>query len=226
MATKVAATTAPEVWNGRVMPKVSSSQGPSSPRRPKPSSSATPPTVGGSTIGSSTSERTSALPGKWTRASSQASGTPRTRDSPSAQKETSSESRSASVTPGLVRWAPSSPHSVRARMPTSGSSRNAMASSAGTARASGRAGAGGAEAAHRRFQAAGVGRRSGCGAGAAGRLLPGRGAPGHSRSVRSDGHGFWKPASRRIFCASGVLSQVTKRRRPRRASDGFRVAAG
>ena len=30
IATKVAATTAPEVWNGSMMPKVSSSQGPSS----------------------------------------------------------------------------------------------------------------------------------------------------------------------------------------------------
>lgn len=103
MATKVAASTAPEVWNGRVIPKVSSSQGPSSPRRPKARRSATPPTVGGSTIGRSTRDRTNALPGKSTRASSQASGTPRTRERPRAQAETIRDSLSAWVVPGLVR---------------------------------------------------------------------------------------------------------------------------
>ncbi|GAA2956230.1 hypothetical protein GCM10020227_24190 [Streptomyces flavovirens] len=64
IATKVAARTAPEVWNGSVSPKVSSSHGPSSPRRPKARRRATPPTVGGSTIGRRTRERTKALPGK------------------------------------------------------------------------------------------------------------------------------------------------------------------
>lgn len=137
IATKVAATTAPEVWKGSVIPKVFSSQGPSSPRRPKPRSSATPPTVGGSTIGSRTRERTNALPGKSVRASSQASGTPSSRERPSAQKETSRESLSAWVTPGLVRWVPRSAQDVRARIPINGISRNATASSAGIARATG-----------------------------------------------------------------------------------------
>ncbi len=132
IATNVAATTAPEVWKGSVIPKVSSSHGPSSPRRPNASSSATPPTVGGSTMGSSTRERTNALPGNGTRASSQASGTPSSSESPSAHRETSSESRSASVVASAVRWSPSSPQEVRARMPTSGSIRNATASRAGT----------------------------------------------------------------------------------------------
>lgn len=103
IATKVAARTAPEVWKGSVMPNVSSSHGPSRPRLPKASSRATPPTVGGSTIGRSTSERTKVLPGNSVRASSQASGTPSTSDSPSAQKETSSDSFSAWVVSGLVR---------------------------------------------------------------------------------------------------------------------------
>ncbi len=103
IATNVAASTAPEVWKGSVIPKVSSSHGPSNPRRPKASSRATPPTVGGSTMGSSTSERTNALPRKGTRASSHASGTPSSKDSPSAQKDTSNERRSACVVPGLVR---------------------------------------------------------------------------------------------------------------------------
>lgn len=137
MATKVAATTAPEVWKGRVIPKESSSQGPSSPRRPKPRSRATPPTVGGSTMGSSTSERTRALPLNLTRASSQASGTPRTSERPSAHRDTRSESFRASTTPGLPRCSPRSPHGVRTRIPISGISRNATASSAGSARATG-----------------------------------------------------------------------------------------
>ncbi len=49
---------------------------PTRPRRPKTSSSATPPTTGGSTSGTVTSARTSRRPGNSTRASSQASGTP------------------------------------------------------------------------------------------------------------------------------------------------------
>ncbi len=137
MATKVAATTAPEVWKGRVIPKESSSQGPSSPRRPKPRSRATPPTVGGSTMGSSTRERTRALPLNSTRASSQARGTPRTRERPSAHRDTRRESFRASTTPGLPRCSPRSPHGVRTRIPISGISRNATASSAGSARATG-----------------------------------------------------------------------------------------
>ncbi len=199
IATKVAATTAPEVWNGSTMPKVFSSQPPSSPRRPKPRSSATPPTVGGSTIGSSTSERTSALPGKLTRASSQASGTPSSSDSPSAQNETTSDSRSASRTSGLVRWVPRSFQGVRARMPTSGISKNAMATSAGTASARGvrvpgarsLPAGGGASV---RGLLIGV---PGIGAGRAGVRRRARAGPlpRAGRSVRAaPDHGFWKPA--------------------------------
>ncbi|CAI4166363.1 hypothetical protein CCOS2040_14690 [Streptomyces albidoflavus] len=132
IATKAAATTAPAVWNGRVSPKVDSSHGPSTPRRPKASSRATPPTVGGSTMGSSTSERTSALPGNGTRASSQASGTPISSESSSAQPETTSDSRSAWVTCGVVRWWSREGQSVLASTPTSGSSRKATPTSAGT----------------------------------------------------------------------------------------------
>ena len=221
MATNVAATTAPEVWNGRTMPRSLSSQGPSRPRRPKPRSRATPPTVGGSTIGRRTSERTSALPGKWTRARSQASGTPRTRDSPSAQKDTRSDSRRASVTPGPVRWEPSSRHSVRARMPISGNSRNAIAIRAGTARAVGVRvpGARGLLIGGSRVRDR-----------PAARLGPGAvrcGSPhGPGQVSRGAGHGCWKPASRRSFCASGVLSHLTKSAAASEFSDSFRVAAG
>ena len=64
MATKVSAITAPAVVNGSVMPNRRSSHWPTSPRRPKASSRATPPTTGGSTIGKVTSARTRLRPGK------------------------------------------------------------------------------------------------------------------------------------------------------------------
>ena len=53
------------------------------PRRPNASSSATPPTTGGSTSGTVTSARTSRRPRNVARASTQASGTPSTSTAPS-----------------------------------------------------------------------------------------------------------------------------------------------
>ena len=50
------------------------------PVRPNASSSATPPTTGGSTSGRVTSARSSRCPGKLLRASTHASGTPMTRE--------------------------------------------------------------------------------------------------------------------------------------------------
>lgn len=171
---------------------------------------------GGSTIGSSTSERTNALPGNGTRASSQASGTPNSSESPSDQSETSSESRSASVVASAVRWSPSSPQEVRARIPMSGSIRKATASSAGTVSRSG-------------ARAPGVRRRTGrfigdlvvlgvrCPAGPS----DGTGPPG-----AVCGYGCWKPAPWRIFCASGVESQATNAAAASPCFDAFSVAAG
>ncbi len=248
--TKVAATTAPAVWNGSCTPNQLSSHPPSRPRRPNPRSSATPPTVGGSTIGSSTRERTSALPGKSTRASSQASGTPSSRDRPSAQQETTSEIRRASTTPSEVRWVPSAPQEVRARMPAMGTSRKATARTAGTARASGtrRPGTGSRTRPGRRARPA-PGPRPGSVPGVRPRPSAGvrsRPAPGFrsrctasrfmaSRFMASRGswrgrsvprYGCWKPASRRIFCASAPPSHFTKASASLVCFETFSVAAG
>ena len=78
-ATNVCATTTAGVVNGRVMPNQASRYLPTTPLRPNASSSATPPTTGGSTSGSVTSARTRPRPRNVVRASTQASGTPSTR---------------------------------------------------------------------------------------------------------------------------------------------------
>ena len=65
------------------------------PRRPSASSKATPPTTGGSTIGSSVIARTSERPGYETRAWTHASGTPSTIAIAVAASDVSIESRSA-----------------------------------------------------------------------------------------------------------------------------------
>src|SRR6266545_7354716 len=85
IATNVSATTTPAVVNGRLIPNVASSQPPSSPRRPKTSSRATPPTTGGNTSGTVTSARANLRPGKLVRARSHASGTPSRRLTPVAR---------------------------------------------------------------------------------------------------------------------------------------------
>src|SRR5690606_26377092 len=59
IATNDWASTTAVVVNGTVIPNVLSSQPPTIPRRPSTSSSATPPTTGGSTIGTVTSARIS-----------------------------------------------------------------------------------------------------------------------------------------------------------------------
>ena len=87
-----------------VIPNASSSGPPTRPRRPNADSSATPPTTGGSTSGTITSARTTDRPGKSTRASDQASGTPTRNTTPRAASEVTSESRSASRIAGLVSW--------------------------------------------------------------------------------------------------------------------------
>ena len=82
IATNVWASTTPAVVNGRRMPNQRSRYWPTSPRRPRAKNSATPPTTGGSTIDSVHRARTTPRPGKSTRASSQASGTPNTQREP------------------------------------------------------------------------------------------------------------------------------------------------
>ena len=76
IATNVWATTTPHVVNGRRKSNQRSRYWPNRPRRPNEKNRATPPTTGGSTIDSVHSARTTPRPGKPTRASSQASGTP------------------------------------------------------------------------------------------------------------------------------------------------------
>ena len=132
IATKVSAITTPVVVKGRVMPKAESSQEPTIPRRPSTSSSATPPTTGGSTSGRVTSARISRRPGSSVRASSQASGTPRTRETAVAAVAQISDSRRASQTALLVSCSDSPLHGARTRSPISGRTRNARPSSAGS----------------------------------------------------------------------------------------------
>lgn len=137
MATNASASTTPAVVNGSVTPNVSSSHDPISPRRPKTSSSATPPTTGGSTSGTVTSARTSRRPGNSTRAKSQARGTPSATQSSVATVAVSSDSRSAVSTPGSAsRWG-SVVQGARSSRPASGRTRKVRPSPAGTSRAIG-----------------------------------------------------------------------------------------
>src|SRR4051794_28311606 len=64
MATNASATTTPAVVNGRLTPNAASSHDPTSPRRPKTSSSATPPTTGGHTQGPVANARANPPPGE------------------------------------------------------------------------------------------------------------------------------------------------------------------
>ena len=96
IATNASATTTPGVVNGSVMPNQASRYWPTMPRRPNASSSAMPPTTGGSTSGTVTSARASRRPGNSARASSHASGTPTTNEIAVAAVAVTSESRSAS----------------------------------------------------------------------------------------------------------------------------------
>src|SRR6266511_5061232 len=136
-ATNASASTAPAVVNGSVTPNARSSHMPASPRRPNASSSATPPTTQGSTMGSVVSARTRSRPGKATRASRNASGSPSSSDSAAAPSEHSSDSRNAVSTSGAVRsWGRLS-HGVRSSRPASGRTRNATPHAAGTTNAAG-----------------------------------------------------------------------------------------
>ena len=105
MATNVSATIAPDVVNGTGCRTSRSRHWPNSPRRPNAKNSATPPTTGGSTIDRVHSARTIARPGKRDRASSHASGTPKSSDSAVAPQRAHHRQRSAARTAASSRSA-------------------------------------------------------------------------------------------------------------------------
>src|SRR6202022_4512844 len=121
------------------MPKVAS-QPPSSPRRPKASSKATPPTTGGKTIGNTVIARSTARPGKVRRAKVHASGTPKTRAMAVAENDASKERRSAVRTSGERSWSQVTAQGVRRTRPIRGTTKNAAPTAASTRSATGAAG--------------------------------------------------------------------------------------
>src|SRR5919205_277098 len=132
IATKVSAMTTAVVVNGMVTSRAWSSQRPTMPCRPSTRNSATPPTTGGSTSGTVTRARSTDRPRARERASPQASGTPRTRESPVAAVAETRLSRSACPTAGPASCGPSCPQGARMTRPASGRTRKATARTAGT----------------------------------------------------------------------------------------------
>ena len=132
MATKVSARIAPSVENGSVTPRALSNRRPSGARRPKASSSATPPTTGGSTAGTVTSARRTARPGSSARARNHASGTPRSSATPVAERLQMIERPTASPTSAVARSPGRCPQSAWATSPRSGSRKSASPATAGT----------------------------------------------------------------------------------------------
>src|SRR6266851_595913 len=122
------------------MPKVVASQPPSKPRRPKASNRATPPTTGGRTIGRTVIARSTARPGKVSRAKVHASGTPKIRATAVADKEASRERRSAVRTSCDHSWSQAEPQGVRSTRPIRGITKNAAPTAASTKSATGAAG--------------------------------------------------------------------------------------
>ena len=108
------------------MPNHWSRYWPTNPLRPNASSSATPPTTGGSTSGRVTRARTSRSPGNSVRASTQASGTPTTQRDRRGDASTST-ARACSASPACepCRIAQASPHGRADISPASGMTRNA-----------------------------------------------------------------------------------------------------
>jgi hypothetical protein len=137
MATNVSASTTAVVVNGIVMPNASSSHDPTIPFRPSTRNSATPPTTGGSTSGTVTSARSTLRPRTCDRASTQASGTPRTSDSRVARVAETRDNRSACPTPGAASCSPTDDQGARTSRPTSGRTRNATPRAAGTSSGAG-----------------------------------------------------------------------------------------
>src|SRR5438105_12162335 len=140
IATKVSARMAPAVVKGRWTPNVVASQPPSSPRRPKASSSATPPTTGGRTIGKTVKARKTDRPGKVSLANVQASGTPRMSAIAVAENEAKRERRSAVRTSGDRSSSHATVQGTRRRRPSSGTMKNAAPTPASTRSGIGAAG--------------------------------------------------------------------------------------
>src|SRR5205809_819787 len=107
------------------------------PVRPNASSSATPPTTGGSTSGRVTRARRSRCPGKLLRASTHASGTPMAREINVDADAVHSERIRAWVASAPLRAAPIRPQGARISSPTRGSTRNPTAISAGASKGAG-----------------------------------------------------------------------------------------
>jgi hypothetical protein len=129
-ATNVLAAMTPQMVKGSWKPVWSNTGPPNRPRRPKANSSAAPPTTGGSTMGRITSARSSERPGNSVRASTQARGTPNSRDSPMALKALVRDRRSAWVTIGSRRRSDSDDHGTRWSRAMNGITRKATASAA------------------------------------------------------------------------------------------------
>ena len=133
IATKHCARTTPSVVKGRVNPNHSSSQRPTTPRRPNARSSATPPTTGGSTRGRVTRALSSDRPRKWVRARTQASGTPSTTATAVELVAVTRDSRRASSTAGSRRMSGRLLQGVRSSMAARGTRRKVTPTAAGTA---------------------------------------------------------------------------------------------
>src|SRR3954462_2492922 len=131
-ATNASATTTPAVVNGSVTPNQRYIHWPSSPLRPRASSSATPPTTGGSTRGTVTSARTRRRPGKDARASTHASGTPTSRQNSVARVAQTRDSRSAWRISGRPSRVPIVDQGARNSRPATGSTRKANPMIAGS----------------------------------------------------------------------------------------------
>ena len=100
--------------------------------RPSRKSSASPPTTGGSTSGSSTTERSTGRPGRSPRASTTASGPPRTMHRVVEIAAVSSDSRSASSAESDSSSSGIRVQGARISSPTTGSAISANATAAGT----------------------------------------------------------------------------------------------
>jgi len=137
IATKVSAMTTPAVVNGNWIPRAVYSHCPTNPRRPKAVNKMTPETTGGSSSGTITMARSTRVPGKISRASSQASGVPIKIAIAVAATEVTNEIRNASKATCEVKMAPNEPHGASASNPTNGITRKAIATRPGIKRNSG-----------------------------------------------------------------------------------------
>ena len=132
-ATNASATITPSGENVSCKPNKLYSVEPSNPfDLPYAPSSATPPTTGGSTMGSITNARTSDRPLNAMRARTQASGSPSNTTKQVAITDVTSDNRSASDAGPSTRLPNNPRHATRRISPTSGSKRKISPSAAPT----------------------------------------------------------------------------------------------